>query len=107
MGVDAVINKKVITASRIFRHTMAGEVSVIKCLTGTDAEALEFVVQADSKVTKGRINEIDFPDDAVIGGVIRDRSSFIANGATEIQANDHVVVFALPSALNEIGRYFS
>jgi trk system potassium uptake protein TrkA len=107
MGVDAVINKKVITASRIFRHTMAGEVSVIKCLTGTDAEALEFVVQADSKVTKGRINEIDFPDDAVIGGVIRDRSSFIADGATEIQANDHVVVFALPSALNEIGRYFS
>ncbi len=107
MGIDAVINKKVITASRIFRHTMAGEVSVIKCLTGSDAEALEFVVQPDSKVTKGRIHEIDFPDDAIIGGVIRDKVSFIANAATEIQANDHVVVFALPKALNEIGKYFS
>ncbi|HEX3009216.1 MAG TPA: Trk system potassium transporter TrkA [Bacteroidales bacterium] len=107
MGVDAVINKKVITASRIFRHTMAGEVSVIKCLTGSDAEALEFIVQPDSKVTKGRIHEIDFPEDAIIGGIIRDKNSFIVNGATEIQANDHVVVFALPTALNEIGKYFS
>lgn len=107
MGVDAVINKKVITASRIFRHTMAGEVSVIKCLTGSDAEALEFIVQPDSKVTKGRIHEIDFPNDAIIGGVIRDKNSFIANSATEIQANDHVVVFALPNVLNEIGKYFS
>lgn len=107
MGVDAVINKKVITASRIFRHTMAGEVSVIKCLTGSDAEALEFVVKPDSRVTRGRIHEIDFPDDAIIGGIIRDNNSFIANGATEILPNDHVVVFALPKALNEIGKYFS
>lgn len=107
MGVDAVINKKVITASRIFRHTMAGEVSIIKCLTGSDAEALEFVVKPDSKVTRGRIQDIDFPNDAIIGGVIRDKSSFIATPVTEIQANDHVVVFALPAALNEIGKYFS
>lgn len=107
MGIDAVINKKVITASRIFRHTMAGEVSVIKCLTGSDAEALEFVVQPGSKVTKGTIDEIYFPEEAIIGGVIRDKVSFIANGATEIQPYDHVVVFALPKALNEIGKYFS
>lgn len=107
MGVDAVINKKIITASRIFRHTMAGEVSVIKCLTGSDAEVLEFVVQPNAKVTKGRINEIDFPKDAIIGGIIRDKVSFIANGDTEIQPMDHVVVFALPKALTEIGKYFS
>jgi trk system potassium uptake protein len=106
MGVDAVINKKVITASRIFRYTTAGEVSVIKCLTGSDAEVLEFIVQPDSKVTKGKISEIDFPEDAIIGGIIRDKLSFIATNDTEILPEDHVVVFALPSALNNIGKYF-
>lgn len=106
MGVDAVINKKVITASRIFRYTTVGEVSVIKCLTGSDAEVLEFIVKHDSKVTKGKIAEIDFPEDAIIGGIIRDKISFIATGETEIQPDDHVVVFALPSALNNIGKYF-
>lgn len=107
MGIDAVINKKVIAASRIFRYTMTGEVSTIKCLTGSEGEALEFVVQPDSRATKGRVGEIDFPKDAIIGGVIRDKNCFIANGDTEIQANDHVVVFALPPALNDIGKFFS
>jgi trk system potassium uptake protein TrkA len=107
MGIDAVINKKVITASRIFRFTMAGEVSVIKCLTGTDAEVLEFVVQPGAKITRGPLKEIEFPAEAIIGGVIRGDSSYIASGDMVIHDSDHVVVFALPSALGEIGKYFS
>jgi trk system potassium uptake protein TrkA len=107
MGIDAVINKKVITASRIFRFTMAGEVSVIKCLAGTDAEVLEFVVKDNAKATQAPIKELDFPAEAIIGGIIRDTSSFIADGDTLIKPNDHVVVFALPSALNEIGHFFN
>jgi trk system potassium uptake protein TrkA len=107
MGIDAVINKKLITASRIYRFTMAGEVSLIKCLTGSDAEVLEFVVKPDAKATKGPIREVDFPEASIIGGIIRGKSSFIANGDTIIQPHDHVVVFALPSALNEIGNFFS
>lgn len=107
MGIDAVINKKVITASRIFRFTMAGEVSVIKCLTGTEAEVLEFVVQPDAKITRGPLKDIEFPAEAIIGGIIRGNTSTIASGDSVIYANDHVVVFALPSALGEISKYFS
>jgi trk system potassium uptake protein len=107
MGIDTVINKKLLTASRIFRFTMAGEVSIIKCLTGTDAEALEFIVQPDSKATKASISEINFPAESIIGGIIRGKSSFIPTGDTYIQANDRVVVFALPSAITVIGSFFS
>jgi trk system potassium uptake protein len=107
MGIDTVINKKLITASRIFRYTMSTEVSAIKCLTGTDAEVLEFIVKPNSPVTKGRIKDINFPKDAIIGGVVRGESSYIAKGETEIKAYDRVVVFALPSAINKIGRFFN
>ena len=58
MGIDTVINKKLITASRIFRYTMSTEVSAIKCLTGSDAEVLEFIVKPNSPVTKGKIKDI-------------------------------------------------
>ena len=44
MGVDAVINKKLITAGRIFRFTLSNKVRSIKCLNGSDAEILEFIV---------------------------------------------------------------
>lgn len=107
MGLDTIINKKVSAAGRIFRFTMSHEVENIKCLTGTDAEIFEFVAKPDSLVTKAPIKDIDFPKDAIIGGVVRGKSSFIAKGNTQIKANDVVVVFALPTAIFKIGKYFS
>ncbi len=107
MGIDAIINKKLTTASRIFRFTMSEEVSSIKCLAGTDAEVFEFEVKPYSKVTRGTLREIDFPKASIVGGVIRGKNSFIATGDTEIRAYDRVVVFALPSAIDKVGKYFS
>lgn len=107
MGIDAMINKKLIAASYILRFTMTAEVPSFLCLTGSDAEVLEFIVKADSKITKGPLRDMNFPKDAVIGGVIRDRSSFIATGETEINAQDRVVVFALPSALQKLDKFFN
>lgn len=106
MGLDTIINKKVSAASRIFRFTMDDEVSSIKCLTGTDAEILEYVAKPGSLITKGPVKDIDFPADAIIGGVIRGKSSFIAHINTQIKPGDTVIVFALQSAIYKIGRYF-
>jgi hypothetical protein len=54
IGVDTIINKKLITASRIFRFTMSEEVSSIKCLTGTEAEVMEFLVKCPCSRDTGR-----------------------------------------------------
>ena len=107
MGIDTIINKKLITASNIFRFTMNTDVQAIKCLTGCDAEVLEFIAKPNSPATKGQIRELDFPHDAVIGGIVRGDRSYIATGSMEINAFDRVVVFALPSAIARIGRFFS
>ena len=107
MGIDTIINKKLITAGRIFRFTRSAEVSEIKCLTGTDAEVVEYIAQPGSKVTKGTLSKINFPKDSIVGGIIRGESSFIAKGDTNIQPNDRVVVFALPSAFDKLEKYFN
>ncbi len=107
IGVDTIINKKLITASRIFRFTMSEEVSSIKCLTGTEAEVMEFIVKPDAPATKGTLAEIDFPQEAIIGGVIRGKNAFIAHGDTRIKPYDRVVVFALPGAIHTIGKFFN
>ena len=107
IGVDTIINKKLITASRIFRFTMTDEVSSIKCLTGTEAEVMEFLVKPDAKATKGTLAEIEFPREAIIGGVIRGKNAFIAHGETLIKPYDRVVVFALPGVIHTIGKFFN
>ncbi len=107
IGIDTIINKKLVTASNIFRFTMSTDVQAIKCLTGSDAEVLEFIVKPNSPATKSRIRDLDFPSDAIIGGVVRGDKSFIAVGATECQAYDRVVVFALRGSEGKVGYYFN
>lgn len=107
VGVDTVINKKLITAGRIYRFTMSTDVQSIKVLAGSDAEVLEFIVKPGSPALRGPIKSINFPKDAIIGGLVRGNLSIIATGDTTIMPYDRIVVFALPSAINKIGRFFN
>lgn len=107
MGIDTIINKKLVTASRIFKYTMNAEVSTMKCLTGTDAEVLEFVAKPKSKITRTKLKDLNFPKDAIVGGIIRGDKSFIAKGSTRIHDNDRVVVFAMPAAVKKVETFFS
>lgn len=106
MGVDAVINKKLITASRIFKMTLSDKVRFVRYMHGTDAEVLEYVVAPGSRITRAPVKDLQFPTNAVIGGVIRGNDSFIAVGDTRIEDYDRVAVFALPSAVREVDRFF-
>lgn len=106
-GIDTIINKKISAASRIFRHTTNPNVTQVKYMTGTDAEVLEIIVPANSKITKGTLRSIDFPKDAIVGGGTRDGEPFIATGDTIINANDKVVVFTLPSAYEKLSKFFT
>ena len=106
MGVDAVINKKLITAGRIFKFTLSSKVRFIKYMSGTNAEVLEYIVSPGSWITKGMLKDIGFPKNAIIGGVIRGNEAFIAVGDTEIKAYDRVAVFALPQAVKEVDKFF-
>lgn len=106
MGVDAIINKKLITAGRIFKFTLSDKVRFVKYMSGTNAEIIEFIVAEGSKITKGALKDLSFPRNAIIGGVIRGSESFIAVGDTKIEAYDRVAVFALPDSVKEVDKWF-
>ena len=106
MGVDAVINKKLVTAGRIFRFTLSNKVRSIKCLNGSDAEVLEFIANPESAITKAPIKDLKFPKEAIIGGIIRGEESIIPNDFTQISPYDRVVVFALPQVLAKVNKFF-
>ena len=107
IGVDTIINKKLVTASNIFRFTMTTDVQAIKCLTGSQAEVLEFIVKPNSPATKHPIEELGLPDDTMVGGVVRGDRVFIAVGSTQINAFDRVVVFAMPDSIMRVAEFFN
>jgi trk system potassium uptake protein TrkA len=106
VGIGSVINKKFIAASFIYRFSMRSDISNVKCLTSTEAEAVELTTRPGSKVTTSMVKDLDFPDDAKIGGFVRDDQGYIVTGDTQIREGDKVVIFALPSAIKKIDKFF-
>ena len=107
MGIDTIVNKKLITASNIFRFTMSSDVQAIKYLTGSEAEVMEFIAKPNSPATRSRIKEMGLPENVIIGGIVRGDKVEIAVGSTEIKAFDRVVVFALPDAVERVCDFFN
>ena len=106
MGVDSVVNKKLIIASRIFKFTLSDKLRSVRYMSGTDAEVLEYTAAPGSRITKALLKDIDWPVNAIIGGVIRGGDSFIAVGHTRIEPYDRVAVFALPDAVKDVDKMF-
>lgn len=107
IGIDTIVCKKLSTASYIIRFTMSAEVTSIKCLSGINAEVMEFVAKLHSPVTQKPIRNLKFPKGAIIGGIVRANESYIAVGDFQIQEGDKVVVFALPQAIHEVDEFFN
>jgi trk system potassium uptake protein TrkA len=107
IGIESIINKKLIAASHIVQYTMDAEVTAIKCLSGIDAEVLEFVVKPKARITKGPIRKVKTPPGSLIGGIIRGDQSYIATGDFQIEAGDKVVVFAIPEAIYKVSTLFN
>lgn len=106
MGIDTLINKKLLAANHIFRHIRKGEVVALMRLNNLNAEILEFVVKPKSRVANKVIRELHFPKTATIGGVVRDGVGIIALGGFQIQAGDRVVVCCLPEVIPKIEKLF-
>lgn len=106
VGIDTMINKKLIAASNIFRHVRKGEVLSLTNLHGVDAEVLEFRVSSKSKVASKPIRDLRFPKGAIIGGVIRNNQGMITLGDFVIEEGDHVVVFAMNECIQKVEDFF-
>ena len=94
------------TASSIFRHIRKGEILALANLHNIDAEVFEFEVLPGAKVTKNIIKELNFPRDAVFGGIIRDGKALISDGDFQVLSGDKVIVFCLPEAIHIVEDLF-
>ncbi len=106
-GIDTIINKKLSATSKIIRHTASPNIMEIKYMTGTEAEAYEFLVPEGARITRGTLREIGFPKGAIVGGGVRGDRPYIATGSTRIAAGDKVVIFNLPDTIDKVSRFLA
>ena len=103
---ETIINNKLIAANNISRFIKKANIVSLATLQGIDAVVLEYVANPKSTVTKKLVKDLKFPDNAIIGGLVRDDKGYITVGDTQIIENDKVVVFALPGAITKVEKLF-
>ncbi len=107
LGVDAMINKKLIAANFIFRYLRQGGIISMTSIPGVEAEIVEYQIKENSKITTKQLRDLNFPRDAIIGGVIRNRKGYAATGESRFIPGDRVVVLSTPECIRTIGEFFN
>jgi trk system potassium uptake protein TrkA len=106
IGIDSLINKKLLAANDIFKFVRNGDIVELAMLNDMDAEIVEFIVNENSKVLNKKIMDLDFPLTGIIGGVIRNNEGIIALGNFEIQLGDRVLVCSKPESIKKVESLF-
>ena len=75
-------------------------------LTNADAEIVEFFAKEGSPITKHKVKDLDLPDEANIGGIVRAGEGILVNGDTQIIPGDVVVLFCKSHVIRNLERFF-
>jgi trk system potassium uptake protein TrkA len=106
IGVDTMINKKLIAANFIFRYIRKGEVLNLTSIHGVNAEILEFEVKENSKILDQELQNMKFPETAIVGGIIRNGKGYTVQGNFMFQPKDRVVVLSRPECIHKVESFF-
>lgn len=106
IGVDTMINKKLIAANFIFRYIRKGDVVSITGIHGVEAEILEYEVNNNCRIVNKQIKDLEFPKEAVIGGVVRKGKGQVAMGNFQFEPNDRVVILSKRESLSDVEKFF-
>ncbi len=107
LGVSIVINPRLVTVGEILMHLRRGHIHSVTRLAEGQAEIIEMEVPEGSAACKAPLKDLKFPEDALMGAVVRDGVMRIPDGDTQCQAGDTVLLFALPGAIERIEKLFA
>jgi trk/ktr system potassium uptake protein len=95
-SIDIAISPQQITIGSLLAHVRRGDVVRVHSLRRGAAEAIEVIVHGSERscrVINKRIEQIQLPEGASIGAIVRADQVIMAHHDTVIEADDHVILF--------------
>ncbi len=109
-SIDVAISPQLVTIGALLTHVRRGDVVAVHSLRRGAAEAIEAVAHGDSRTSKvvgRRIDEINLPEGAAIGALVRGDEVLMAHHDIIIEAEDHLILFLLnKKKIHEVEKLF-
>lgn len=106
LGVDAYVNPRAVTVSRILQHVRRGRIRAVYSVQQGKAEIIEAEALETSPLVGPSLRELDLPDGMRIGAIYRGGEVIVPSGSVRIRPKDRVVIFALESAVKQVEQMF-
>lgn len=101
LGIDAVLNPREITVSRILGYIRRGLIRSVHSLQEGQCEIFEAKITDSSPLLGSSLDDVEIEGKVIVGAVARNREVFVPNDDTIFQLEDRLVVIAIDSAINE------
>ncbi|MEJ6814237.1 MAG: Trk system potassium transporter TrkA [Octadecabacter sp.] len=102
LDIDAYINPRATTVSSILRHIRHGRVRSVYSIGDAEAEVIEAQVLTTSPIAGKQLQDIDFPEGVLVGGVLKDGKMSKPRADLRIEDGDIVAIFAMASQVAEV-----
>jgi trk system potassium uptake protein TrkA len=102
IGLDAAVSPRLSAANAILRYVRRGSVTRVATLRDNDAEVLSLVVTAGSPAVGRPLAEVEFPQGAIVGAILRGNAVIVPGGGDVLRVGDGAIVFALPEAVSRV-----
>ncbi len=94
IGIDAHVNPRAVTISRILQHVRRGRIRNVHTVEEGAAEVIEAEALATSPLVGRPLRDIDLPDGIRIGAILHEGEVLTPTGSSLITAGDRFVIFA-------------
>jgi len=106
LGIDAYVNPRQITVSKVLQHVRRGRVRAVHSLLDGGAEVIEAEALSTSPLVGKPLRELDVLEGVRIGAILRGDRVILPSGSVEIEEKDRVVVFALAEKVRQVEQMF-
>lgn len=103
VGVDVALNPRSVTYHEVIKLLRKMHIETVAEIEGT---AVIEIVMKNPKLLGKKLKELNLPENALIGAVVRGDECLIPRGDTEIKLNDRLLVFAKWDEIDKIEEIF-
>ena len=105
VGLDAAVNLNKVTANKILQFVKKEELLATSILD-EELAIMEFIVSANSKITKKPVKEAQFIKGAIIGAILHNGEVFFPKTNFKIEPQDMVLVFVYKKVASSVEKHF-
>ncbi len=104
LGIPLVFSATRVIGDLIEGHTVFDEITHLFPAAEGQVHVTEVELPEDAPAVGKRLQELDFPRGSLVAAVIRSGQVILPDGASHLQAADHLILITLPESHEEVLR---